>query len=176
MVDQKILDLKEKIRSIPDFPVKGILFRDITTLLKDSKSFSKVIDLLTDHYEKKEIDTVAGIEARGYILGAPLAARLGVGFVPVRKPGKLPSETISETYSLEYGNSTLEIHADAVQKGEKVLIVDDLIATGGSALAAKKLIERLNGVVAGFCFLIELTDLNGKKILGNSDIYSLIQY
>ncbi|MCL5055242.1 MAG: adenine phosphoribosyltransferase [Firmicutes bacterium] len=176
LANNEILELKEKIRNVPDFPVKGILFRDITTLLKDSEAFSKTIELLSRHYEKGSIDIVAGIEARGYILGAPLAARLGAGFVPVRKPGKLPSEAISETYTLEYGTNTLEVHADAVQKGEKVLIVDDLIATGGSALAAKKLIERLGGMVTGFCFLIELTDLNGKKSLGNTEIYSLIQY
>ncbi|MBI2264845.1 MAG: adenine phosphoribosyltransferase [Armatimonadetes bacterium] len=170
------MDLKEKIRDIPDFPQKGILFRDITPLLRDPLALDCVVDRFHQYYRDKNIQVVAAIEARGYILGSPLALRLGAGFVPVRKPGKLPYKTISQEYSLEYGVNTLEIHADAVNKGERVLILDDLIATGGSAAATSRLVEKLGGVVAGFGFMIELTFLKGREVLKGHDVYTIIQY
>lgn len=175
-IEKISLELKAKIRDIPDFPIKGILFRDITTLLQDTKAFRLAIDTMSAHYKGTGIQTVAAVEARGYILGSPLAYQIGAGFVPVRKPGKLPADKVSESYSLEYGNNILEIHRDAVKPGDKVLIVDDLIATGGSALATKNLIEKVGGKVVGFCFLIELTDLNGRKLLKDTDVFSLIKY
>lgn len=175
-INKKQINLKEKIRNIPDFPQPGILFRDITTLLRDPEAFKYVIDTLTERFKSSKIDFVAAIEARGYMLGAPLAYNLGAGFIPVRKPGKLPWNTIKEEYALEYGKNTLELHTDAVAKGEKVLIVDDLIATGGSSLATKNLIERIGGEVAGFAFVVELTELNGRELLKGYDLFSLVQY
>lgn len=175
-INKKQINLKEKIRDIPDFPQPGILFRDITTLLRDPEAFKYVIDSLTDRYKSLKIDFVAAIEARGYMLGAPLAYHLGAGFIPVRKPGKLPWKTIKEEYELEYGKNTLELHTDAVTKGEKVLIIDDLIATGGSSLATKNLIERLGGEIVGFAFVVELTALKGRDLLKGYDVFSLVQY
>jgi adenine phosphoribosyltransferase len=169
-------DLKSKIRSIPDFPKKGIMFRDITTLLKDPAAFAGAIDLLAEHYEGQSIQKVVSVEARGFILGAPLACRLHAGFVPVRKPGKLPSATIKESYALEYGTDTLEIHQDAIAPGERVLILDDLLATGGTVGATCRLVERLGGVVVGLGFLIELSFLQGRKNFAGYDVYSLITY
>lgn len=170
------MDLKEKIRSIPDFPQPGILFRDITTLLVDPEAFKYVIDAFTDIYRGRDINTVVAIESRGYILGAPLAYNLGAALVPVRKPGKLPFATIREEYTLEYGTNVLEMHQDAIRPGERVLVVDDLIATGGSARAAARLVERSRGQVAGFAFLIELLDLKGRAQLNGYEIMSLISY
>ena len=159
------MNLKEKIRTVPDFPKKGIMFRDITTLLKDPQGFNHLIDLLTERYKGKKIDLIAGIESRGFIIGSPLAHRLNVGFIPIRKKGKLPAKTLSQEYTLEYGKDSVEIHTDAIQSGLKVLLIDDLIATGGTALAAAQLINKLEGVVVECCFVIDLPELGGRKLL-----------
>jgi adenine phosphoribosyltransferase len=169
-------DLKQVIRDIPDFPEKGILFRDITPLLNDPDAFEEVIDRLTEETEGLAVDRVVGIESRGFIFGTPLAMRLGVGFVPVRKPGKLPAEVEREEYTLEYGTAAIEIHKDAIQPGENVLILDDLLATGGTAAAACNLVERLGGKVSGCAFVIELDFLNGREKLPGHNIVSLIRY
>lgn len=170
------MDLSSLIRDVPDFPAEGILFRDITTLLTNPQAFRQVIDNFSERFRGKEIDVIAAIESRGFIFGAPLAYHLGTGFVPVRKPNKLPADKISEEYSLEYGTNVLEIHVDALKPGQKVLIVDDLLATGGSARATVNLIERLGGEVVGIAFLIELTALKGVEELRGYDIYSIIKY
>lgn len=170
------MDLTRLIRDVPDFPVPGILFKDITTLLRDPVAFQEVIKRLGDHYANEKIDVVAAIESRGFIFGAPLAVRLGAGFVPVRKPGKLPSKSISDSYTLEYGTNTLELHEDAIQPGQRVLVVDDLLATGGSARAAVNLVERLGGQVVGVAFLIELDFLHGRDKLNGYSVVSLIHY
>jgi len=170
------MDLKEKIRSIPDFPKQGILFRDITTLLKDADALSSVVESLTDRYQDMPIDVVAGIESRGFIPGTVLAYQLKTGFIPIRKPGKLPAETISAEYSLEYGTDKIEMHVDAVKKGDRVLLLDDLLATGGTMKAACELVERAGGQVVECCFLIELADLHGREKLENYDIFSLVVY
>jgi adenine phosphoribosyltransferase len=169
-------DLKKTIRSVADFPKKGIVFRDITTLLKDATAFRRAVDLLSEHYAGRGIAKVVSVESRGFILGAPLACALGAGFVPVRKPGKLPAGTLREDYALEYGTDALEIHRDAIAKGERVLLVDDLLATGGTILAACKLVERLGGEIVGLGFLIELSFLHGRTRLANYDVYSLVDY
>lgn len=169
-------DLKKLIREVPDYPKPGILFYDITTLLKDKRGFHALIDRLCDHYKNHSIDVVAGIEARGFIFAPALAYRLGAGFVPVRKPKKLPAKTASISYSLEYGTDTLEIHEDAITKGQKVIVCDDLLATGGTAVATAKLVEKLGGVVDGAAFAVELTFLNGRAKLPGLDVFSLIQY
>ncbi len=169
-------DLKLKIREIPDFPKPGILFYDITTLLKDAAGFRAVIDGLKREYEGIKVDTVLGIEARGFIFAPALAYALNAGFVPVRKPKKLPGETTRITYDLEYGTDTLEIHRDAIGNGHRVLIIDDLLATGGTACAVAKLVEQMGGIVAGLGFVVELTFLNGREKLQGHDIFSLIQY
>jgi len=170
------MDLKERIRIIEDFPKKGISFKDITTVLKDGEAFKDVIDKIVEIVKDKEIDLVVGPEARGFVLGAPVAYALGVGFVPVRKPGKLPADTLKYEYSLEYGNDALEIHKDAIEPGQRVLIVDDLLATGGTISAVAKLVEELGGVVASMGFVLELTGLNGRKKLEGYDVFSLVQY
>ena len=170
------MDLPQMIRNIPDFPVKGILFRDITTLIKDPDAFQEAIDALIDPYIDKDVDLVAAIESRGFIFGAPIAYELGAGLAIIRKPGRLPAETISKSYTLEYGTNTLEMHKDTIEPGQKVLLVDDLIATGGSAKAAAELIESLGGEVVGIAFLIELTDLNGVEKLRDYDVFSIIKY
>jgi len=169
-------DLKKLIREVPDYPKPGIRFYDLTTLLKDKQGFHSLIDQLCGHYEGRTIDIVAGIEARGFIFAPALAYRLNAGFVPVRKPKKLPATTTSISYSLEYGTDSLEIHEDAVKPGQRVIICDDLLATGGTAAATAKLIEKLGGVVEGAAFAVELTFLNGRKKLANLDVFSLIQY
>ena len=168
--------LKKLIREVPDFPKQGILFYDITTLLKDSAGFASLIDQLASHYADKQVDVVLGIEARGFIFGPALAYKLGTGFVPVRKPGKLPAETIQFSYDLEYGSNTIEIHKDAVQPGQRVLIVDDLLATGGTAEAAAKLVRQLGGEVAGLAFVVELDFLSGRQKLADYDVMSLLHY
>jgi adenine phosphoribosyltransferase len=168
--------IKLLIRGVPDFPKKGILFYDITTLLKDAKAFSEVLELMASRYRDQQIDIVLGVESRGFIFAPTLACRLGAGFVPVRKRGKLPSETVQVTYDLEYGQDTLEIHKDAIQKGQRVLVVDDLLATGGTAAAVAKLIEQLGGTVAGMAFLVELEFLNGRGKLEGYDVFSLLKY
>jgi adenine phosphoribosyltransferase len=170
------VDSEHLIRSIPDFPIPGILFRDITPLLKDAQGFQQTIDLFVDRFRGAGIDYVLGIEARGYMLGAPLAYAIGAGFVPVRKPGKLPYEKLSETYALEYGTNSLEIHADALGHGERVVVVDDLLATGGTAAATRRLIERLGASIHAFAFLIELEALNGRQALQGVDVVSFIRY
>jgi len=169
-------DLKKLIREVPDFPKPGILFYDITTLLKDAAGLKSLAETLAAQYQANRPDIVAGIEARGFVFGPLIAASLGTGFIPVRKPKKLPAETVSETYQLEYGEDTLEIHKDAVQAGQKVLIVDDLLATGGTAAATCRLVEKIGGVVAGVAFVIELTFLNGRAKLAGYDVYSVLQY
>jgi adenine phosphoribosyltransferase len=170
------MDLASTIRSVPDFPIKGILFYDITTLLKNSAALKGSIDQFVQRYQNKSIDMVVGIESRGFIFGMPLAYQLDAGFVPVRKPGKLPAETITESYDLEYGRNSLEIHIDAIEKGQKVLIIDDLLATGGTARATCNLVEKLGGEVIEVAFVIELTFLNGRDKLAGYEVFSLLQY
>lgn len=170
------MDLASMIRDIPDFPVEGVLFKDITTLIKDADAFRQAVDALLERYRHQEIDLVASIESRGFILGAPLAYELGAGFIPVRKPNKLPAEKISVEYTLEYGTNVLEMHKDAIQAGQKVLIVDDLLATGGSARATIELVEKLGGQVVGVAFLIDLTFLKGVEKLKGYDVFSLIKF
>jgi adenine phosphoribosyltransferase len=169
-------ELKNLIREIPDYPKPGILFYDITTLLKDKKGFHAMVDTLCSHYSGAKVDVVVGIEARGFIFGPALAYSLGAGFVPVRKPKKLPGKTASVMYSLEYGTDTLEIHDDAIVRGQHVIICDDLLATGGTAAATVKLVRQLGGEVVGAAFAIELTFLNGRSKLAGVDVYSLMQY
>ncbi|MFZ4629192.1 MAG: adenine phosphoribosyltransferase [Blastocatellia bacterium] len=169
-------DLKKIIREIPDFPKPGILFYDITTLLKDATGLRAVIDRMTSHFHGQKVDAVLGIEARGFIFGPALAYHLGAGFVPVRKPKKLPAEVESWSYDLEYGKDTLEIHKDAIGAGHRVIIADDLLATGGTAEAVVKLVEKLGGTVAGLAFVVELEFLQGRNKLAGYDIYSLLQY
>ncbi|HAJ56559.1 MAG TPA: adenine phosphoribosyltransferase [Candidatus Omnitrophica bacterium] len=168
--------LKKYIRDIPDFPKQGILFRDITTLLKDKKAFKKAIDSLAKAVKGKKVDYIVAVESRGFIFGAALAYKLGAGFVPVRKKGKLPAETISVTYELEYGTDTLEMHKDAIAPGSKVLIVDDLLATGGTVSAVCQLSEKIKSKIVGIIFLIELCGLKGRDKLKGLPVYSLIQY
>jgi adenine phosphoribosyltransferase len=168
--------LKTLIREIPDFPKAGILFYDITTLLKDPVGLRGVIDGLKQHYQNAEVDAVIGIEARGFIFAPALAYALGAGFIPVRKPKKLPAEAARITYDLEYGTDTLEMHRDAVTPGKRVLIVDDLLATGGTAAATGRMVRELGGEVAGMGFVVELTFLNGRRKLDGYDVFSLIQY
>jgi len=169
-------DLSNSIRNIPDFPKKGIVFRDITTLLKDADAFKKTIDVLSEKYSNSKIDKVVCIESRGFILGSALAASLGAGFVPIRKKGKLPAEVVREDYTLEYGTDTIEMHLDAIQTGERVLLHDDLLATGGTMGAAINLVEKLHANIIGVAFLIELSFLQGRKHLKNYDVFSLIKY
>ena len=168
--------LKAKIRHVPDFPKPGILFYDITTLLNDPKGFRDTIDAMAAPYMGEDIDHVAGIESRGFILGSAVANALGCGFVPIRKPGKLPSATHRESFNLEYGSDSLEIHQDAFEKGQRILIVDDVLATGGTARAAVDLVSRLQGKLIGEAFLIELNALNGRDKLAGQPIYSVLQY
>jgi adenine phosphoribosyltransferase len=169
-------ELKKLIREVPDYPKPGILFYDVTTLLKDKQGFHALIDSLCAHYNGHKIDLVAGIEARGFIFAPALAYSLNAGFVPVRKPRKLPYKTASVSYSLEYGKDTLEIHEDAVKPGNRVIICDDLLATGGTAAATARLVQQLGGIVEGAAFAVELTFLNGRKKLNGFDVFSLIQY
>ena len=171
-----LVNVQSYIRAIPDFPIPGILFRDITPLLKDKQGFRAAIDLFVGKFKERKIDYVVGIEARGYMLGAPLAYEIGAGFVPVRKPGKLPFNKLSETYALEYGTNCLEIHADALGNGDRVLVVDDLLATGGTAAATHRLLERLGAKVDGFAFLIELEALKGRDALEGADVTTFIKY
>jgi adenine phosphoribosyltransferase len=169
-------ELKKLIREVPDYPKPGILFYDLTTVLKDKRGFHMLVDRLCEHYNGHTIDLVAGIEARGFIFAPALAYRMGAGFVPVRKPKKLPAKTISVSYALEYGSDALEVHADAVKPGDRVIICDDLLATGGTAAATVKLIEQLGGKVGGLAFAVELRFLKGRAKLPGLDVFSLIQY
>lgn len=168
--------LKGLIREVPDFPKKGILFYDITTLLKDRVGFATLIDSLSEHYLNAKIDSILAIEARGFIFGPALAYRLNAGFVPIRKPGKLPAETVKWSYELEYGIDTLEIHKDAIQRGQRVIIVDDLLATGGTANACVQLAKSLGAEIAGLGFVVELDFLNGRKKFDGIEVFSLLHY
>jgi len=159
------MTIKSRIRTVPHYPKQGIMFRDITTLLKDPAGFHTTVDELVERYKGMKIDKIAGIESRGFILGAPLAYALGMGFIPIRKKGKLPAETIGHDYELEYGTDRIEIHTDAIEKGDRVLLVDDLIATGGTAEAACKLIEEMGGKIVECCFIIDLPDIGGRARL-----------
>jgi len=169
-------DLRAKIREVPDFPKPGILFYDITTLLREADAFREVIDRMAEAVKGERIDLVVGMESRGFIFAAPLADRLGAGFVPVRKLGKLPAETLEVEYDLEYGTATLEIHRDAISPGQRVLVVDDLLATGGTVLGTIELVRRLGGEIAGLSFAVELTALGGRDKLGEFAIHTLLAY
>jgi adenine phosphoribosyltransferase len=169
-------DFANLIRNVPDFPIPGVQFKDITPLLGDGPAFQALIDHLAARYHDTRIDVVAGVESRGFIFSAPLAYRLGAGLVPIRKPGKLPAETVAAEYSLEYGTNTLQIHRDAIQPGARVLLVDDLLATGGTIGAAAELINQLGGEIVELAFVIELTFLHGRDGLGNYPVYSIMQF
>jgi adenine phosphoribosyltransferase len=171
-----IAELQALVRAIPDFPKPGIMFRDITPLIKNARGFASAIDMLADAYRGHKIDYVVAIEARGYLVGAPMAHVLGTGLIPVRKPGKLPYDTLKADYALEYGTNTLEVHSDALGHGERVVIADDLLATGGTAGATKSLVEKLGGQVVGFAFLIELVALGGRAKLGDAPVTSLMTF
>jgi adenine phosphoribosyltransferase len=170
------MDLQRLIRVIPDFPKPGVSFKDITTVLKDAQALRYVVQEMARHYADQDIDIVTGIESRGFIFSAPLAYEMGLGLVPIRKPGKLPAEKLRIEYSLEYGTDALEIHRDAIRPGQRVLLVDDLLATGGTISAAADLIEQLGGIVAGCAFFVELGFLGGRKRLGDREIFSLVIY
>ncbi|MEE0965906.1 MAG: adenine phosphoribosyltransferase [Bacilli bacterium] len=170
------MNLYDYIVDIPDFPSEGILFRDVTPLMKDKEAYKEAIRLLVEFAKDKEADVVVGPEARGFLFGCPVAIELGTGFVPVRKPGKLPRETVSMKYDLEYGSNEIHMHKDSIDKGQKVLIVDDLLATGGTVEAAIKLIESMGGEVVGCAFLVELEALKGKELLKGYDVYSILKY
>lgn len=168
------MDLKSYIRDIPDFPKEGIIFKDITTLLKEPDAYREALDMMADHYKEKDFDYIVAIEARGFIIGAPLALALNKGFIPIRKPGKLPADIISASYELEYGSNQIEMHKDALKSGDKVLLVDDLLATGGTVRAAIDLIEDLGANIIGVAFLMELLFLNGRDKFADYDIFSLL--
>ncbi|MBD3367889.1 MAG: adenine phosphoribosyltransferase [Candidatus Eisenbacteria bacterium] len=170
------MDLRKLIRDVPDFPKVGIVFKDITTLTKDPEGFRQTIDEIVDRYRDREIDAVVGIESRGFIFGGAVAYRLNAGFVPARKPGKLPAETVRAEYELEYGTDAIEMHRDGIEPGQRVLIVDDLLATGGTAAAAVKLVEELGGELVGIAFLIDLTFLKGRDKLRGHDVFCLLEY
>jgi adenine phosphoribosyltransferase len=172
----EVKKLKAAIRDVPDFPKKGIIFKDITPLLKDPRLFKKAVDMLADKFKDKKIDKVASVESRGFILGAAIAYKLGASFVPVRKKGKLPHLTYYSEYELEYGTDILEMHQDAIEKGDKVLVIDDLLATGGTLGAVIKLVKKMGGDIAGIGFLIELTFLKGREKNKGHEIFSLIKY
>ena len=168
--------IRSKIRTIPNWPKKGIMFRDITTLVKNPEGLKETIDLLYNRYKNEKIDYVIGIESRGFIFGAPLAYLLGVGFIPIRKPGKLPADVISEEYSLEYGTDKIEIHKDAIKKGDRVLITDDLLATGGTMAAARNLVKKLGAEIVECTFIVDLVDLKGKEKLKGEKIFSVVEF
>ena len=170
------MDLKQHNRHVPDFPKAGILFYDITTLLRDPEGFKVTVDTLATPYQNKGIDVVTGIESRGFILGAAVAQRIGAGFIPIRKPGTLPAKALKASYDLEYGKDALEIHEDAVERGQRVLIVDDVLATGGTAGAAVELVKRLGGELHGLAFLIELLFLGGRAKIPGNEVFSVLQY
>ncbi len=169
------MDLKQKIRTIPDFPEPGILFRDITTLLSDAEALNETIERFAEHYKNEKIDVVAGVESRGFIIGTPLAIRMDLGFIPIRKAGKLPGPTHGVDYDLEYGKDRVEVHQDAIPEGSRVLLVDDLIATGGTIEGSAKLVKKVGGLIVGYAFVIELTDLKGRERL-QEPVFSLIEF
>lgn len=170
------MDLKKYIKDIPDFPETGVIFRDVTPLLADGDAYHEAISQLVAYAQDKDVDIVAGPEARGFLFGCPVATELKCGFVPVRKPGKLPREVVSKKYELEYGHNEIQMHSDSIQPGQNVLIVDDLLATGGTVVAAISLIEQMGGNVVGIAFLIELEALKGRKVLENYDVFSILKY
>jgi len=170
------MDIKERIRTVPNWPIDGVMFRDITTLLQEPDVFRETCDAFYNRYKDMKIDKIVGIDARGFIFGAVLAYKMNVGFIPVRKKGKLPYETIEEAYTLEYGENVVEMHTDAIEKGEKVLIIDDLIATGGTIAAAAKLVERLGGDILELAFIIELPDLKGRELIEGYKIFTLVEF
>ncbi len=176
MSEQSVEHLKQLVRDVPDFPIEGILFKDITTLLKDAAALAEVTGALVEQWRGEGVEIIAGIESRGFIFGAALAVELGAGFVPIRKPGKLPAETIHREYDLEYGSNRLELHRDAIQPGQRVLLIDDLLATGGTARASIELIEALGGEVVGTTFVIELSFLPGREVLDGYPVFSLLVY
>ena len=176
MKEEQIKHISEAIRDVPDFPKKGIIFKDISTLLGEAKLFAQSVDLLEESVKDRSYHTIAAIESRGFIFGSVLAYKMGLNFVPIRKPGKLPARTISEEYALEYDTDRIEMHADALEKGQKVLLIDDLLATGGTAKASCRLIERLGAKVETILFLVELSFLNGRDALKGYDVRSLISY
>jgi adenine phosphoribosyltransferase len=168
--------IKSKVRSIPDWPIKGVIFRDITTLLLDPSAFKQICTIFYDRYVNEKIDKIVGIDARGFLFGSVLAYKLDIGMVPIRKNGKLPYHTISESYTLEYGEEVIEIHEDAIQKGERVVVIDDLMATGGTISAAANLVEKLGGEIFECSFVLELPDLNGREKLGNRKVFSIVEF
>ena len=168
--------IKSKVRSIPDWPIEGVIFRDITTLLLDPPAFKQICTIFYDRYVNEKIDKIVGIDARGFLFGSVLAYKLGIGMIPIRKNGKLPYHTISESYTLEYGEETVEIHEDAIQKGERIVIIDDLMATGGTISAAANLVEKLGGEIFECSFVLELPDLNGREKLGNRKVFSIVEF
>ena len=170
------MNLKDYIASVQDFPIEGILFRDITPLMANGEAFQEACNRIRDFAQSKGATVIVGPESRGFIFGCPVAKDLGIGFIPVRKPNKLPSETVSIKYDLEYGSNELQMHADSIKKGDKVVIIDDLLATGGTVEATIKLVEKMGGEVVGCSFLIELSDLNGRDLLKNYDVYSVMKY
>ncbi|HKL75052.1 MAG TPA: adenine phosphoribosyltransferase [Halanaerobiales bacterium] len=169
------MDLRSYIRNVPDFPKEGIMFKDITPMLKDKDAFMYAIDSIKDNYKDVEIDYIVGIESRGFIVGTPLAYAMEKGFIPIRKPGKLPADKITTSYDLEYGSNELELHRDAIEEGDKILIIDDLLATGGTVQASCELVEELGGDIVGIGFLLELEDLNGRDKLKGYDVFSLLK-
>jgi adenine phosphoribosyltransferase len=168
--------IKSKVRSIPDWPIEGVIFRDITTLLLDPPAFKKICTIFYDRYVNEKIDKIVGIDARGFLFGSVLAYKLDIGMIPIRKNGKLPYNTISESYTLEYGEEVIEIHEDAIQKGERVVIIDDLMATGGTISAAANLVEKLGGEIIECAFVLELPDLNGREKLGSRNVFSIVEF
>lgn len=170
------MNLSDKIRALENYPIEGVTFRDITTLLKDKDAFKCAIDEMVERIRDKKVDKIIGIEARGFIVGAPIAYALGCGFIPVRKPGKLPHDTISAFYDLEYGSDSVEIHCDSIEKGENIVIIDDLLATGGTSKAVGELVDKLEGNIVSYLFLIELVDLDGRKQLDGYNVESIIKY
>ena len=168
--------IKSKVRSIPDWPIKGVIFRDITTLLLDPPAFKQICTIFYDRYVNAKIDKIVGIDARGFLFGSVLAYKLDIGMIPIRKNGKLPYKTISESYTLEYGEEIIEIHEDAIQKGERVVVIDDLMATGGTISAAANLVEKLGGEIFECSFVLELPDLNGREKLGNRKVFSIVEF
>lgn len=170
------MDLKSSVRSIVDWPIKGVIFRDLTTLMKDPEALKESCDILYERYKDQNIDKIVGIDARGFVFGAVLAYKLGIGFIPVRKKGKLPADTIEESYSLEYGSGTLEIHKDSINEGERVVIVDDLIATGGTAGATVNIVRKLGAEIIECAFLIELPDLKGRDQINDCDVFAMMEF